>query len=108
MNIGVPKEIKNQEGRVAMTPDGARFLIQQGHRVFIETDAGLGSGFSNEHYEQAGAQMVTTFAAWAVDLVVKVKEPLESEYHYLDRQIVFTFFHLAGVTTSLGAVTGVA
>ena len=101
MNIGVPKEIKNQEGRVAMTPDGARFLIQQGHRVFIETDAGLGSGFSNEHYEQAGAQMVTTFAAWAVDLVVKVKEPLESEYHYLDRQIVFTFFHLAGVTTSL-------
>lgn len=101
MKIGIPKEIKNQEGRVAITPDGAQHLIQQGHQVFIETDAGLGSGFSNEQYRQAGAEMVTTAAAWAVDLVVKVKEPLEAEYPYLDKQIVFTFFHLAGVVPSL-------
>jgi alanine dehydrogenase len=101
MIIGVPKEIKNQEGRVAITPDGAHFLIQQGHQVLVEVDAGLASGFSNEQYQQAGAQMVSTAAAWAVDLVVKVKEPLESEYQYLDRQIIFTYFHLAGVTPSL-------
>ncbi|MGR9013966.1 MAG: alanine dehydrogenase [Gammaproteobacteria bacterium] len=101
MKIGIPKEIKNQEGRVAITPDGAQHLIQQGHQVFIETDAGVSSGFSNEQYQQAGAEMVTTASAWAVDLVVKVKEPLEAEYPYLDKQIVFTFFHLAGVTPSL-------
>ncbi|TAK63958.1 alanine dehydrogenase [Methylobacter sp.] len=101
MRIGVPKETKDQEGRVAITPDGAHFLIQQGHQVFIEVDAGLGSGFSNEQYQQVGAQMVSTAAAWAVDLVVKVKEPLESEYQYLEQQIIFTFFHLAGVTPSL-------
>ncbi|MFZ2405818.1 MAG: alanine dehydrogenase [Methylobacter sp.] len=101
MKIGVPKEIKDQEGRVAVTPDGAHYLIQKGHQVFIETDAGLGSGFSNEQYERAGAQIVSTSAAWAVDLVVKVKEPLESEYPYLDRQIIFTYFHLAGVAASL-------
>lgn len=101
MKIGVPKEIKDQEGRVAITPNGAHYLIQQGHQVLIEADAGLGSGFSNEQYQQAGAQLVTTTAAWAVDLVVKVKEPLESEYPHLDRQIVFTYFHLAGVTPSL-------
>jgi alanine dehydrogenase len=101
MKIGVPKEIKDQEGRVAITPDGAHFLIQKGHQVLIETDAGLNSGFSNEHYQQAGAELVSTAAAWAVDLVVKVKEPLESEYLYLDRQIIFTYLHLAGVTPSL-------
>jgi len=101
MKIGVPKEIKIKEGRVAITPDGARYLIQKGHLVYVELDAGLGSGFTNEQYEQAGAQMVSAAAAWAVDLVVKVKEPLESEYQYLDRQIIFTYFHLAGVTPSL-------
>lgn len=101
MKIGVPKEIKAQEGRVAMVPDGAHFLIKHGHQVFIELDAGLGAGFSNAQYEQAGAKIVTTADTWAVDLVVKVKEPLESEYPYLDKQIIFTFFHLAGVTPSL-------
>lgn len=101
MKIGVPKEIKDQEGRVAITPNGAHYLIQQGHLVLIEADAGLGSGFSNEQYQQAGAQLVTTAAAWAVDLVVKVKEPLESEYPYLDHQMIFTYFHLAGVTPGL-------
>ena len=101
MKIGIPKEIKDQEGRVAVTPDGVHYLIEKGHRVLIETDAGLGAGFSNEQYEQAGAQLVPTAAAWAVDLVVKVKEPMEAEYQYLDKQIVFTFFHLAGVALSL-------
>ncbi len=101
MKIGVPKEIKDQEGRVAITPDGAQHLIQKGHQVFIERDAGLGAGFSNEQYQQTGVQMVSTAAAWAVDLVVKVKEPLEPEYPYLDKQMIFTFFHLAGVTPSL-------
>jgi len=101
MKIGIPKEIKDQEGRVAITPDGAHYLIEKGHRVFIEVDAGLGSGFSNEQYQQAGARMVSTAEVWAVDMVVKVKEPLEPEYQYLDKQIIFTFFHLAGVTPSL-------
>jgi alanine dehydrogenase len=101
MKIGVPKEIKDQEGRVAITPDGAHFLIQKGHQVLIEVDAGLNSGFSNEQYQQAGAALVSTASAWAADLVVKVKEPLESEYPYLDGQIIFTYFHLAGVTPSL-------
>lgn len=101
MKIGVPKEIKDREGRVAITPDGVQHLIQKGHQVLIEIDAGLGSGFSNEQYQQAGAQLVSASAAWAVDLVVKVKEPLESEYPYLDRQMIFTYFHLAGVTPSL-------
>lgn len=101
MKIGVPKEIKIKEGRVAITPDGVRYLTQKGHQVYVELDAGSESGFTNEQYEQAGAQMVSAAAAWAVDLVVKVKEPLESEYQYLDGQIVFTYFHLAGVTPSL-------
>jgi alanine dehydrogenase len=101
MRIGVPKEIKNKEGRVAITPDGVRYLTQKEHQVYVELDAGSESGFANEQYEQAGARMVSAAAAWAVDLVVKVKEPLESEYQYLDGQIVFTYFHLAGVTPSL-------
>lgn len=101
MKIGIPKEIKNQEGRVAVTPAGAHYLIERGHQVLIETDAGLDAGFSNLQYQQAGAQLVSSADAWAVDLVVKVKEPLESEYQYLDKQMVFTFFHLAGVTPSL-------
>lgn len=101
MKIGIPKEIKEKENRVAITPEAAKFLVQKGHSVLVEIDAGLGSGFSNELYEQAGAQLVSTVGAWAVDMVVKVKEPLASEYQYLDRQIVFTFFHLAGVRPEL-------
>lgn len=101
MKIGIPKEITEKENRVAITPEGAKYLIQKGHSVLVEADAGTGSGFSNEQYEQAGAQLVSTATAWATDMVVKVKEPLESEYQYLDRQIVFTFFHLAGVPPGL-------
>ena len=104
MKIGVPKEVKEQEARVAMTPDGVAGLVQSGSRVVVEINAGIASGFTNEQYQQAGAVMVSTAEAWKADLVVKVKEPQESEYQYLERQIVFTFFHLAGVAKSLTEV----
>lgn len=101
MKIGVVKEIKDKENRVAVTPEGVRQLISAGHQVLVESDAGNGSGFSNQEYQQAGAELVSTAQAWVVDLVVKVKEPQPSEYQYLAQQIVFTFFHLAGVTKTL-------
>ncbi len=96
MRIGVPKEIKDKESRVAMTPEGVVRLVDLGHQVFVETGAGNGSGFSDRQYKLAGAEIVATDDAWAVDLVVKVKEPLELEYQFLDKQMIFTFFHLAG------------
>jgi len=101
MKIGVPKEIKNNESRVAMTPEGVAKLVESGNSVSVEIDAGIGSGYSNEQYQKAGANLVTTAKAWHVDLVVKVKEPQKTEYHYLAKQIVFTFFHLAGVDKNL-------
>ncbi|MFW5442879.1 MAG: alanine dehydrogenase [Methylococcaceae bacterium] len=101
MKIGVPKETKDKEARVAIIPSGVTLLVKQGHKVVIELDAGIGSGFSNEQYEAAGAKLVSTAVAWDVELVVKVKEPQVSEYQYLQRQIVFTFFHLAGVARNL-------
>ena len=101
MKIGVPKEVKDQEARVAITPEGAASLVRSGNKVIIEINAGIGSGFSNEQYQAAGAVMGSTAEAWKADLVVKVKEPQESEYQYLGSQIVFTFFHLAGVAKSL-------
>lgn len=101
MKIGIPKEIKDKEARVAMTPDGVAKLIQTGNRVFVEVNAGVASGFANERYQQAGADLVSTDESWDVDLVVKVKEPQESEYCYLNSQIIFTFFHLAGVAKTL-------
>ena len=101
MRIGVPKEIKDEENRVAMTPQGVARLFGLGHQVFVEIGAGNGSGFSDQQYQQAGAVLVVAQDAWSVDLVVKVKEPLESEYQFLDKQMVFTFFHLTGVTKTL-------
>lgn len=101
MYIGVLKEIKDKESRVAVTPSGAKALVKAGHAVLIEKGAGLGSGFRDDEYGTAGATLCDAKKAWAADLVVKVKEPLESEYQYLDRQIVFTYFHLAGVAASL-------
>ncbi|MCF6204325.1 MAG: alanine dehydrogenase [Methylococcaceae bacterium] len=101
MKIGVPKEIKNKEARVAITPDGVTKLVRLGNTVVIEENAGFDSGFTNEQYKDAGALLVSTAEAWNVDLVVKVKEPQKSEYSYLDKQIVFTFFHLAGVDINL-------
>ncbi len=101
MRIGVPKEIKDKENRVGMVPDGVSRLVQSGHRVVVEFGAGIGSGFTDLQYQQAGAELVTADEAWASELVVKVKEPLPVEYRYLGKQIVFTFFHLSGVDPSL-------
>lgn len=101
MKIGLPKEIKDKEARVAMTPSGVIRLVQSGNTVVVEKDAGVGSGFNNDQYQQAGATIVSTSEAWNVDLVVKVKEPQQSEFQYLKDQIVFTFFHLSGVDKNL-------
>ncbi|MDX1301395.1 alanine dehydrogenase [Photobacterium sp.] len=101
MDIGVIKEIKNRENRVALTPNGAEALVAAGHTVKIETGAGDGSGFSNEAYRTAGCQIVTVDTAWDSELVLKIKEPLISEYPYLKSQILFTYFHLAGVDRAL-------
>ncbi|WP_431027519.1 alanine dehydrogenase [Lysinibacillus sp. LZ02] len=97
MKIGIPKEIKNNEYRVAMTPAGVMTLTSVGHTVLIETGAGLGSSFTDEDYVRAGAVIVNTVAeAWDVDMVMKVKEPIESEYKYLrEGLILFTYLHLA-------------
>ncbi len=104
MKIGIVKEIKEKENRVSVTPDGVKRLCQEGHVVLVEAKAGDGSGFSDEQYQQAGADIVDTGKAWQVELVVKVKEPLPSEYQYLNQQMVFTFFHLAGVDPELTQV----
>jgi alanine dehydrogenase len=96
MDIGVVKEIKNQEYRVALTPHHALELTQSGHRVLVEHNAGVGSGFSDDHYRNAGVELCDTARAWATDLVVKVKEPLAEEYAFLQGQMLFTFLHLAG------------
>lgn len=97
MQIGVPKEIKDQEFRVGLTPNSIRSLIEQGHQVFVETQAGVGSGFPDEAYQTVGAKVVKSpVEAWNRELVVKVKEPLPSEYSLLDKtQILFTYLHLA-------------
>ncbi|MEH7380715.1 alanine dehydrogenase [Bacillus sp. JJ1533] len=97
MRIGVPKEIKNNENRVALTPAGVLQLVQQNHAVFIETGAGMNSGFFDELYLEAGATIVQSAAdAWACDMVIKVKEPIQEEYQYFyDGLILFTYLHLA-------------
>ncbi len=96
MRVGVPKEIKDQEFRVGLTPSSIRALTEAGHQVLVETGAGAGAGFSDEAYERSGALIGPQAEAWACDLVVKVKEPLESEYDLLRKdQILFTYLHLA-------------
>jgi alanine dehydrogenase len=101
MKIGVVKEIKNKENRIAVTPQGVKALFEAGHRVVVETQAGDGSGFSDREYRQAGAEIADAAAAWAAELVVKVKEPLPVEYQYLQGQMLFTFLHLAGAPREL-------
>ncbi len=97
MEIGVPKETKDQEFRVGLTPSIVRALSERGHTVYVETNAGLGSSFTDTQYIQAGAKIVSTAAAvWERAMVVKVKEPLPTEYGYLHKeQILFTYLHLA-------------
>ena len=97
MRIGVPKEIKTDEYRVALTPAGARELIQRGHEVLVETSAGEGSAFPDEQYERAGARIGSVDEAWGEsDLLLKVKEPIDPEYSRLREGLVlFTYLHLA-------------
>ena len=97
MEIGVPKETKDQEFRVGLSPSSVRVLCEAGHQVFIETNAGAGAGLADEDYLQAGGQIVSTPAeAWNRELVVKVKEPLKPEYQFLQKgQLLFTYLHLA-------------
>jgi len=98
LKIGIPKEIKSDENRVAMTPAGVAHLVQKGHTIYVETHAGEGSGFSNEAYQQVGATIVPTAEETfiASDMIVKVKEPQPSEYGlFKPGQILFTFLHLA-------------
>jgi len=98
MIIGIPKEIKANENRVALIPVGAEILQSYGHKILVETSAGVGSGFEDKDYRDAGAEIVSTpeevFAA--SDMIMKVKEPLASEYGLIKKdQIVFTYFHFA-------------
>jgi alanine dehydrogenase len=102
MKIGVIKELKDKENRVALTPSGAKRLIAYGHSIVLEKDAGIGSGFSNAEYENLGVEIVgETATAWDADLVIKVKEPLEQAYQYFKDNILFTYLHLAGVSAGL-------
>lgn len=96
MIIGVPKEIKTLENRVAMTPGGVQALVRQGNEVLVEAGAGVGSSLTDEEYVAAGAKMVSAEEAWGAEMVIKVKEPLESEYKFLRKdQLLFTYLHLA-------------
>ncbi|MBX5474726.1 MAG: alanine dehydrogenase [Thermoleophilia bacterium] len=97
MRIGVAKEIKTDEYRVALTPAGARELVQRGHEVLVETTAGEGSAFPDSEYERAGARIVSVDDVWAEsELLLKVKEPIEPEYHRLREGLVlFTYLHIA-------------
>lgn len=101
MKIGLIKEIKDHEDRVGLTPDRVRRLVARGHPVRVEHGAGSGSGFADDDYAAAGAELVDAGAAWDNDLVIKVKEPLDSEFTHIREQILFTYLHLAGVTPAL-------
>ncbi|OZD58322.1 alanine dehydrogenase [Rhodococcus sp. 14-2470-1a] len=98
MKIGIPREIKNHEYRVAITPAGVHELVSRGHEVIIETEAGTGSSLRDTDFKAAGAQIFTSAdAVWeAADLLLKVKEPIAEEYHRLrSGQVLFTYLHLA-------------
>ncbi len=96
MKIGVPAEVKNNETRVAITPAGVHALVAAGHSVMIEAGAGLGSSFADAAYVAAGASIGTVDDAWAAEMVLKVKEPIASEYHRLrEGLLLFTYLHLA-------------
>ncbi len=101
MEIGVPKETKDQEFRVGLSTDSVRVLCEAGHQVFVETQAGAGAGLADEDYQHAGARIVSQAAeAWNRELVVKVKEPLKPEYQFLQKgQLLFTYLHLAADRT---------
>ena len=98
MIIGVPKEIKEQEDRVALTPAGADGMVRAGHTVYVEKGAGLGADFTDKEYEAVGAEIIDSAAdVWnKSEMIMKVKEPLKSEYQYFRKDlIIFTYLHLA-------------
>lgn len=98
MIVGVPKEIKNNENRVALTPAGASELTKRGHQLFVQSTAGEGSGFSDSEYESTGAKILPTIEEvyGAAEMIMKVKEPIEPEYDLIKKdQLVFTYFHFA-------------
>ncbi|MEM1202899.1 MAG: alanine dehydrogenase [Acidobacteriota bacterium] len=98
MKIGIPKELKDKEFRVGMTPGGAHTLVDAGHEVFLEKSAGEGSGFEDQEYSDVGVQVLPDAdAVWGhCDMIVKVKEPIEPEYHRMrEGQILYTYLHLA-------------
>jgi alanine dehydrogenase len=116
MIIGVPKEVKDHESRVGVTPAGARALVEAGHKVLVEHDAGVLSAMPDDEYQDAGAEIVgSAHDVWRLaDMVVKVKEPVEKEYrHFREGLLLFTYLHLAPLeelTTALleKKVTGIA
>jgi alanine dehydrogenase len=98
MIIGVPKEVKNNENRVALTPAGTQELVKRGHTVYVQVSAGTGSGFSDDDYSKAGAKMIQEAAEvyQSAEMIIKVKEPIEQEYKLIKKeQLVFTYFHFA-------------
>ena len=102
MKVAIPREVKNNEYRVAITPSGVHELTRNGHEVYIETDAGVGSSITNDDYVAAGAKIVSSAEdAWAMgDLILKVKEPIASEYDKMrEGQILFTYLHIAADRT---------
>ncbi|MBP1677638.1 MAG: ald [Bacteroidetes bacterium] len=102
MKIGVPKEIKNNENRVALTPGGVQTMVKNGHSVYIETCAGFNSGFTDEQYKQAGASIMATAKEVfdTAEMIMKVKEPIAQEYDLIrPNQLLFTYFHFASNET---------
>jgi alanine dehydrogenase len=98
MIIGVPKEIKNNENRVGLTPAGVSALVKAGHKVFVQATAGTGSGFSDTEYKKAGASLLKTIQEIykKADMIIKVKEPIKQEYNLIkEGQLLFTYFHFA-------------
>lgn len=98
MIIGIPKEIKNNENRVAVTPAGVYEFVKQNHKVYVQVSAGIGSGFADEEYEEAGASLLATIEEVykVAEMIIKVKEPIESEYALIKKdQLLFTYFHFA-------------
>ena len=115
MKIGIPTEIKNNENRVGLPPNGISALVDNGHEVYVETDAGIGSQFTDEDYRNAGATIVDNASkVWDAELVIKVKEPQPEEYQYFREDLtLFTYLHLAAeskLTKALidSKITGIA
>ncbi|MFE5209191.1 alanine dehydrogenase [Streptomyces sp. NPDC056600] len=109
MKVGIPREVKNNEFRVAITPPGVHELVRHGHEVVVERNAGLGSSITDEEYVAAGARILgTADEVWAAaDMILKVKEPIAEEYHRLRKdQVLFTYLHLAADRAGTEALIG--